>query len=211
MEYQQASRKTPSTSTPTSVTWTTIARPTASHAALAQVLSMSRMINDLIRTLSDRNITPTSSGTTTDDVEYSTLSPEQKLEADTKIAEAEWVCFTSIPIISKPEELSDFDMLGHWQVSGFNVSATVYLICLQNAKKNLPLLYAAAMDVLRMQASSVPCKRVFSSSKETDTLRQSQLSPEMMEMFQVLKFQYCSRRLEGCAKKKNPVHRVVLF
>ena len=95
-------------------------------------------INDLICTLSDENIAPASSGTTTDDVEYSTLSPEQKLEADTKIAEAEWVRFTSVPVISKPEEL--------------------------------------------------PCKRVFSSSKETDMLHRSQLSPETMEMFQVLKF-----------------------
>jgi len=73
---------------------------------------------------------------------------------------------------------------------------TVYLICLQNAKKNLPLLYATTMDVLPMQASSVPCKRVFSSSKETNMLRWSQLSPETMEMFQVLKFQYHSRRLD---------------
>ena len=47
-----------------------------------------------------------------------------------------------------------------------------------------------------MQASSVPCERVFSSSKETDTLRRSQLSPETMEMFQVLKFQYCCGRLD---------------
>jgi hypothetical protein len=76
------------------------------------------------------------------------------------------------------------------------ISTTVYRICLQNAKKNLPLLYAAAMDVLPMQASSVPCERVFSSSKETDTLRRSQLSLEMMEMFQVLKFQYHSGRLD---------------
>jgi hypothetical protein len=131
-----------------------------------------------------------------DKVEYSTLSPEQKLEADTKIAEAEWVRFTSKPVISNPEELSDFDMLRHWQVSGINISTTVYLICSQNAKKNLPLLYAIAMDVLPMQASSVPCERVFSSSKETDTMRRSQLSPETMEMFQVLKFQYRSRRLD---------------
>ena len=158
-----------STSTPTSVTWTTIARPTASHAVLAQVSSMSQ-INDLIHTLSDENIAPTSSGTITDKVEYSTLSPEQKLEADTNIAEAEWVCFTSIPVISKPEELSNFDMLCHWQVSGINISTTAYLICLQNAKKNLPLLYAAAMDVLPMQVSSVSCERVSSSSKETNML-----------------------------------------
>ena len=83
------------------------------------------------------------------------------------------------------------------QVSGINMSSTtVYLICSQNAKKNLPLLYATAMDVLPMQVSSVPCERVFSSSKETDTLHRSQLSPETMEMFQVLKFQYHSGRLD---------------
>ena len=47
-----------------------------------------------------------------------------------------------------------------------------------------------------MQASSVPCERIFSSSKETDTLRRSQLSPEMMEMLQMLKFQFRSERLD---------------
>lgn len=52
------------------------------------------------------------------------------------------------------------------------------------------------MDVLPMQASSVPCERIFSSSKETDTLRRSQLSPEMMEMLQMLKFQFRSERLD---------------
>ena len=114
---------------------------------LAQILSMSQ-INDLICTLSDKNITPASSGPTIYEAAYSTLSPKQKLEADTKIVEAKWVHFTSKPVISNPEELSDFDMLHHWQVSGNDISTTVYLICSQNAKKNLPLLYATAMDVL---------------------------------------------------------------
>ena len=45
-------------------------------------------------------------------------------------------------------------------------------------------------------ASSVPCECIFSSSKETDTLRRSQLSPEMMEMLQMLKFQFQSERLD---------------
>ena len=47
-----------------------------------------------------------------------------------------------------------------------------------------------------MQASSVPCECIFSSSKETDTLQQSQLSPEMMEMLQMLKFQFRSEQLD---------------
>ncbi len=44
------------------------------------------------------------------------------------------------------------------------------------------------MDILPIQSTSVPCERVFSSSKETDTLRRSRLSPEMMEALQILKF-----------------------
>ena len=43
------------------------------------------------------------------------------------------------------------------------------------------------MDVLPAQATSVPCERVFSSSKETCTLRRSQLDPTTIEMLQVLK------------------------
>lgn len=51
-----------------------------------------------------------------------------------------------------------------------------------------PLLYRIALDVLPAQASAVPCERVFSSSKETDTARRSNLSPIMMEMLQILKY-----------------------
>lgn len=36
--------------------------------------------------------------------------------------------------------------------------------------------------------SSVPCEQVFSSSKETDTLWQSNLSLALMEILQILKF-----------------------
>jgi hAT family C-terminal dimerisation region len=44
------------------------------------------------------------------------------------------------------------------------------------------------MDILPIQASSVPCERVFSSSKETVTARRNLLSPETMEALQLLKF-----------------------
>ena len=44
------------------------------------------------------------------------------------------------------------------------------------------------MDILSIQASSVPCKRVFSSSKETITARRNSLSPELVEALQLLKF-----------------------
>ena len=44
------------------------------------------------------------------------------------------------------------------------------------------------MDVLPIQASSVPCERVFSSSKETITPRRNRISAELMESLQLLKF-----------------------
>ena len=44
------------------------------------------------------------------------------------------------------------------------------------------------MDILPVQASSVPCERVFSSSKETITARRNSLSPQLVEALQLLNF-----------------------
>jgi hypothetical protein len=46
------------------------------------------------------------------------------------------------------------------------------------------------MDILPIQASSVPCERVFSSSKETTTARRNKLGPELVEALQILKFEH---------------------
>ncbi|KAF8871222.1 hypothetical protein BD779DRAFT_1478372 [Infundibulicybe gibba] len=52
-------------------------------------------------------------------------------------------------------------------------------------------------DILRYwQASSVPSEQVFSSSKESDTMRRSQISPVMMEILQILKFIFRAERLD---------------
>lgn len=53
------------------------------------------------------------------------------------------------------------------------------LTCFCDNAARLPLIYRVALDILPVQASSVPCKRVFSSIKETDTLWQSHLSPAL--------------------------------
>jgi hypothetical protein len=45
------------------------------------------------------------------------------------------------------------------------------------------------MDILPIQASSVPCERVFSSSKETITARRTSLSPRLVEALQLLKYE----------------------
>ena len=44
------------------------------------------------------------------------------------------------------------------------------------------------MDIIPIQASSVPCERVFSSGKETMTPRRSHISARLMECLQILKF-----------------------
>jgi hypothetical protein len=49
-------------------------------------------------------------------------------------------------------------------------------------------LFAMAMDYLPIQASAVPCERIFSSSAKTDTKQRNHISPLLMEALQMLKF-----------------------
>lgn len=51
------------------------------------------------------------------------------------------------------------------------------------------------MDYLPIQATSVPCERVFSSAKETDTNKRNRMSPILMEALQLLKFSLKKERL----------------
>lgn len=51
------------------------------------------------------------------------------------------------------------------------------------------------MDYLPIQASSVPCERIFSSSAETDTKRRNRISPPLMEALQMQKFMIKKERL----------------
>jgi len=51
------------------------------------------------------------------------------------------------------------------------------------------------MDYLPIQASSVPCERVFSLSTETDTKRRNCINPLMMEALQMLKFHLKQKHL----------------
>jgi hAT family protein len=62
-------------------------------------------------------------------------------------------------------------------------------------------LFAMAMDYLPIQATSVPCEHVFSSAKETDTIKQNQISSVLMEAIQLLKFSLktkCLNFIKGC-------------
>jgi len=55
------------------------------------------------------------------------------------------------------------------------------------------------MDYLPVQATSVPCERVFSSSKETDTAKRNRINPALMEAIQLLKFRLKKQRLNFTA------------
>ena len=45
-----------------------------------------------------------------------------------------------------------------------------------------------AIDYLPIQASAVPCKRVFSLAKETVTARRNRILSDLMEALQILKY-----------------------
>src|SRR5258708_15057040 len=59
---------------------------------------------------------------------------------------------------------------------------------IQINKAEFPTLFGIALDYLPIQASSVPCEHVFSSAKETDTLKRNHIHPVLIEALQTLKF-----------------------
>lgn len=65
----------------------------------------------------------------------------------------------------------------------------------QANREEFPTLFSIAMDYLPVQATSVPCERVFSSAKETDTAKRNRISPVLMEALQMLKFMLKKERL----------------
>jgi hypothetical protein len=67
---------------------------------------------------------------------------------------------------------------------------------LQDCEKKYPFLFEVGLDILPVQASAVPCERIFSSSKETCTVRRSLLSASLLEILQILKQLYREERLD---------------
>lgn len=65
----------------------------------------------------------------------------------------------------------------------------------QANKTEFPTLYIIAMDYLPIQATSVPCERVFSSAKDTDTAKRNRISPVLMEALQMLKYSLKKERI----------------
>jgi hypothetical protein len=60
-----------------------------------------------------------------------------------------------------------------------------------------------AMDYLPVQATSVPCERVFSSAKDTDSAKRNRINPVLMEALQMLKYSLRKERLNFMAGWKT--------
>jgi hypothetical protein len=100
---------------------------------------------------------------------------------------------------------STFDTLGFWKVSFFFFTIIFNPInCWQTHEHTFPTIFRIAMDYLPIQASAVPCERVFSSSAETDTKKRNRIKPELMEALQVLKFSLKKSRLNFTGHLRLP-------
>ncbi|KAL0565872.1 hypothetical protein V5O48_016148, partial [Marasmius crinis-equi] len=111
----------------------------------------------------------------------STSSVSSQAPDDERVVVEELKRFRDEPIIEDGSAtMNDFDLLRWWQLD----------------RSKYPLLYKIAMDVLPIQESAVPCERIFSSSKETDTDRCNRLKPETFERLQIMKFIYRRNRLD---------------
>ena len=77
----------------------------------------------------------------------------------------------------------------------------------QLREESFPTLYTMAMDYLPIQASSVSCERVFSSSSETDTKKCNHIDGLLMEALQMLKFRLKWDRLSINERFPNMVER----
>jgi hAT family C-terminal dimerisation region len=102
--------------------------------------------------------------------------------AETQSLSAEVDTYPAVPISVQTDSIS------FWQVCGIFDLINTCLHCLQENQDAFPTLFRLAMDILPIQASSVPCERVFSSSKETITARRNSLGPSLVEALQLLKY-----------------------
>ena len=59
---------------------------------------------------------------------------------------------------------------------------------IQKHASEFPILARITLDYLPSQASSIPCERLFSASKQTAVDRRARLTSEKFEHLQVLKF-----------------------
>ena len=83
------------------------------------------------------------------------------------------------------------DVVKWWQVRCYNVPPSIARsfvnIDIQDHAKEYPTLARMALDILPIQASSVPCERLFSSSEQVATERRSRLGSDRFEELLIMK------------------------
>ena len=118
---------------------------------------------------------------------------------DQWIVEEEWAHYLADGIITDEEELADFDLCCccFWGVCHPISLLMPYLTPLYRQVKG-STNYSTVLPTMfyLFKLRQFRANEVFSSSKETDTLRRSKLSPWMIEMLQILTFTYRSERLD---------------
>ncbi|KZT30253.1 hATC-domain-containing protein, partial [Neolentinus lepideus HHB14362 ss-1] len=161
-------------------------------AARAQARGFAN-ICQLVKAVSTASVTSTMSSTSSSgrgdsqavgDVELvdTELLEQQREARDRLIVDEELERYLAAGII-EDDALDDFDLVSFWQGN----------------QHQYPLLYHVALDILPVQASAVPCERVFSSSGETDDARRSRLSVFIFEVLQILKYLYRHEHLNFTA------------
>ena len=82
----------------------------------------------------------------------------------------------------------DVSLVCLWQVCTSIINSLVLMFYLQVLRSAYLTLFRITMDYLLIQASSVPCKRVFLSSAKTMTKHWNHISLVLMEALQITKF-----------------------
>ena len=123
------------------------------------------------------------------------LIEAEKIQADRATAEKEFDRYIAEGVC---EVSGGINLVRAWDVCRFVVLyglKLTYLIIQMNETK-YPLAFLVALDILPVQASSVPGERLFSSSKETCTDRRNRICPKLLEILQMRKYSTKQRRLD---------------
>ena len=93
------------------------------------------------------------------------------------------------------------DPIKFWEVSTSILDSLWYVVTdvFKANREIYPTIFKIALDYLPVQASSVPCERVFSSSADTDTKKRNRIKSDLMEALQLLKYGYKKERLHFTA------------
>ena len=67
-----------------------------------------------------------------------------------------------------------------------------------------------ALDVLPVQASSVPCEQLFSGSKQTATDRRARLGADCLEELQLMKFAWWGKAVDIAAWTSDQIEGIDL-